>query len=367
MGKTSKILVLVPSPKSTGGIAHYQSKLKQYLGSNVVYFTRGVRNQQSRVSRMLFPFVHLFDVISFFFLMLFGNYSLVHFNTSFGKTGLIRDALFIRIVQLFRKKYLVFFRGIDNNVIEWIEKKGLKHFQKTFLKAHQIWVLSKLMKETLNKWGYKSDVIVETTIVDDGLLRNYDFEHSILKFSNVYPFVIIFLSRIEKGKGIYEAIEAFRIINKKYSNTIFRIYGSGNETQRVLNYIGGSINQTIFFKGYVEGEEKIQAFSGAHVYLFPSYAEGLPNSLLEALAFGLPIISSSVGGIPDFFKQPQMGYITSDINPIVLANLMENLIQNPAQCIETSRFNFNFAKQHFYSKTVAKRVMNHYKNILDAN
>lgn len=363
--QSKKILVLVPSPKSAGGVAHYHEKLRPHFGSNVHYFIRGVRNQQSKLSRALFPITHTFDITYFFVLMLFGNYSLIHFNTSFGKTGIIRDALFIRIVQLFNKRYVVFFRGIDFNVISWIEAKRWKLFKRTFLKANQIWVLSNLMKSKVKDWGYSREVVLETTMVDSELLKDFDFEKSIWKFQSPNPFEIIFLSRVERGKGIYEAIDAFRILNQKNPNTVFKIYGDGSETQKVLDYIGDNLGKIIFFEGFVEGAGKVQAFSSAHLYLFPSYAEGLPNSLLEAIAFGLPSVTSNVGGIPDFFENSKMGYITNDIRPEVLSDLMEQIITDANKCEDISRYNYNYAKNNFYAEIVANRIKNHYKIILD--
>jgi len=363
--RNDKTLVLVPSPKSTGGVAHYHQKLRPYFGSNVHYFIRGVRNQQSKLSRVLFPITHSYDIIYFTALMLFGNYSLVHFNTSFGKTGIVRDALFIRIVQLFKKRYIVFFRGIDFNVISWIEAKRWILFKKTFLKANQIWVLSKLMKSKVKDWGYRNEVVVETTMVDTELLKDFDFEKSIQKFQQANLFEIVFLSRVERGKGIFEAIDAFRILNRKYSNTVLKIYGNGSEKQNMLDYIGENLGKTIYFEGFVEGAGKVKAFSSAHIYLFPSYAEGLPNSLLEAIAFGIPSITSNVGGIPDFFENSKMGYMTSDIRPETLSDLMELLINNSNKCEEISRYNYNYARNNFYAEIVANRIKKHYKNILN--
>ncbi|HCX99206.1 MAG TPA: hypothetical protein DG754_03620 [Bacteroidales bacterium] len=364
--QNNKILVLVPSPNSAGGVAHYHQKLRPHFGSHVKYFNRGVRNQQSWISRAMFPITQTTDIVCFFALMLFGNYSLIHFNTSFGKTGIIRDAFFIRIVQLFKRRYIVFFRGIDFTVIDWIEAKRWNLFKSTFLKANQIWVLSNLMKKKVQDWKYRDDVIIETTMVDSTLLKDFDFESIVQKFQKSKPFEIIFLSRVERGKGIYEAIDAFRILNKKFRNTVFRIYGDGSEKRKVLEYVGKDLNNTIFIEGFVYGAGKVQAFSSAHLYLFPSYAEGLPNSLLEAIAFGLPVVTSNVGGIPDFFKQPQMGCITSDITPKVLSNLMEQIITDTNKCAEISSYNYSYAKNNFYAERVAERVKSHYKNIINA-
>ena len=237
MSFQTKILVLVPSPKSMGGVAQYHQYLRSYLDPNVKYFIRGVRRQHSSFSRAIFPLVYAVDLLRFLLLMVFGNYSLVQFNTSFGKTGIIRDILFIRIVQFYKKQYVVFFHGIDQEVVKWVENKIWQFFKKTFLKANAIWVLSNMMKGRIKEWGYVHNIIVETTTVDAALLNGFHYEENIYKYKNYKSFEILFLSRIEKMKGIYEAIDAFRLINKKYPSRLLEFYGDGLNVQKVLDYI----------------------------------------------------------------------------------------------------------------------------------
>ncbi len=68
------------------------------------------------------------------------------------------------------------------------------------------------------------------------------------------------------------------------------------------------------FLGHVSGAAKTQAFRAADIYLFTSLAEGMPNSVLEAMAFGLPIVTRPVGGIRDFFEDGRMGYATDSLD-----------------------------------------------------
>jgi glycosyltransferase involved in cell wall biosynthesis len=365
MHRRNRILVLVPSSKTHGGIGHYFKTIKPFLLSDVTFFIRGVRNQQSLAGKLVFPIIQVYDTGRFFFYLLFGRYSLVQINTSFGITGIIRDAIFILITRLFNKKHLVFFRGIDDVVIKQVEKKYWWIFRNTFLNANRILVLSNKMKEIVLDWGYAGKVIIETTIVDSNLLKDFNIEQQFRKYETGNYFEILFLSRLEKGKGIYEAIDAFRILNIRQPRTILRICGDGKETTKVLNYAGENLNRNIFFEGFVTGARKSQIFSMAHIFLFPSYAEGMPNALLEAIAFGLPVITSDVGGISDFFIQPQMGYITRSIQPDVLAGLLERLIEYPEKCQNISRFNYEFAKIRYYSEIVAGRFDSCYSELLN--
>ncbi|QQS49731.1 MAG: glycosyltransferase [Bacteroidota bacterium] len=363
--RKKKILILVPSPRSPGGVGHYYQTIKPYYTINIRYFVRGVRNQQSLLSRMLYPLVQLFDYLCFVFQLLFYRYQLIHVNTSFGFTGILRDAGFILLAKHFRKKYLVFFRGIDEAVMLKVEKKLWKLFRNTFLKADMIWVLSHKLEAQLREWGYQGPVEVETTLVDEALLNGFDFESSLAKYNSNHQFEILFMSRLEKTKGIYEAIEAFRILQQTHPWVRMRICGSGSERSKVEQFIGEQLNREIFLEGHVSGTGKIKAFTQAHLFLFPSYFEGMPNAVLEALAFGLPVVTSKVGGIPDIFIDHKMGYLTTDISAPNLARLMAMLIDKPEHCKAISQFNYEYARGRFYAGEVCRRVEQHYKKLLD--
>lgn len=363
--KKDKILILVPSPRSPGGVGHYYQTIKPYYTLGIVYFTRGVRNQQSSLSRLLYPLVQIYDYLRFVFYLLFCRCQLVHVNTSFGITGILRDAGFILLAKLFRKRYLVFFRGIDEAVIAKVEQKLWRLFRFTFLNADMIWVLSQELEAQMREWGYRGPVEVETTLVDEALLQDFDLENSLEKYKANHEFEILFMSRLEKTKGIYEAIDAFRILHQTYPWVRLRICGSGSESNKVAQIIGEQLNHEIFLEGHVSGTEKIKALSRAHLFLFPSYFEGMPNALLEALAFGLPVVTSKVGGIPDIFIDGKMGYLTSDISPANLARFMAMLIDKPEHCKAISQFNYDYARGRFYAGEVCRRVEQHYKKLLN--
>src|SRR3712207_2970921 len=81
--------------------------------------------------------------------------------------------------------------------------------------------------------------------------------------------------------------------------------------------------------GYVRGADKIAALRTADVYLFPTeYGEGLPISILEAMAMQLQVVTRPVGGIADFFVDGEMGFVSDSVDPTVFADLVERLIDD---------------------------------------
>jgi len=84
----------------------------------------------------------------------------------------------------------------------------------------------------------------------------------------------------------------------------------------------------------------------------------MPNSALEAMAFGLPVITTRVGGIPDFFEAGKMGLFLDNRKPEHIAEKIKYLIERPQLMKQMSEYNYHYAMQHFYASKVAKRLEN---------
>ena len=82
----------------------------------------------------------------------------------------------------------------------------------------------------------------------------------------------------------------------------------------------------------------------------------MPGALLEAMSFGLPVITRPVGGIPDFFINEKMGLLTESLNATDYSQYIEYLIDNPQLVLKISHNNYNYAKKHFMASIVAKNM-----------
>ena len=116
-------------------------------------------------------------------------------------------------------------------------------------------------------------------------------------------------------KGILIALRTFELANKEFNNLLLTIAGDGPDLEYAKQYIIDNNIKNVQFIGRVDGDEKINALKSSDIYLFPSYTEGMPISLLEAMLFGNVIITSDVGGIKDFFEQGKMGYMIHGHEP----------------------------------------------------
>jgi glycosyltransferase involved in cell wall biosynthesis len=84
--------------------------------------------------------------------------------------------------------------------------------------------------------------------------------------------------------------------------------------------------------------------------------EGMPTSVLEAMAFGLPVISRPVGGIKDFFQNEKMGYLLESKDPAYYYEAIIKLLENKDLCKEIGLYNYSFAKENFMASIIAKNI-----------
>jgi len=356
-----KVIVTTPDIQGEGGVENYFAVLKDYYSMPVEYLTIGRRDKSSEGH--VISFCHLVsDNFDFRKKMRDDSIALVHLNPSFRQKAIIRDGLLLHIAKRAGKKAVVFFRGWDKEFEGNLHSWKLRLFRKVYFKADAMIVLAEEFKAPLREWGYTGQIYVETTTFDDDLIRDIIVDSDSL--TRNYGTNILYLARIEKAKGIYEAIDAYQILKTNRRQLCLTVAGDGGELDMAKDYVRANHIQDVRFMGYVRGEGKRSLYSQADVYLFPTYhGEGMPNSVLEAMAFGLPIVTRPVGGIVDFFKNGKMGFITQSKDPKVFADLIEKLILDTSLRRRIGQFNHQYAKEHFLASKVAKRIENIYRNI----
>lgn len=368
--KNSKVLILVPAVTARGGITNYYHVLKNEFPENVEYFERGARTWPIRKG-MLGEILRAYrDYLSFKNRLSRNDIVLVQTTTSLGLNSIIRDGLFLRYANKKNLKTIAFFRGWDEKAERDTEQKYLWLFKHLFFRADCILVLSERVKTTLTKWGYKKDIYVETTLVDKKLLSDIDESFIIDKFNKLAiskNINILFLSRVERRKGIYELLQAYtRLLNEKDNQYTFHltICGDGSELENIKRVIDREKIANVNVSGFVEGQSKKDAFTNAHIFVFPSYGEGMPNAVLEAMGFGLPVITTPVGGVVDIFTPHNNGDFIKINSADDIYHKINFLIGNQAKLLDMALNNYKLASNLFRSDRVMQRMETIFSKIL---
>lgn len=363
----NKIIISVTGPDTLGGISGYFYTIKKYFKYNVKYVIRGPRNSLKKYNKLSEISRIVLDILTFTFAIAQPSVKIVHLNTSLGKRGVPRDLVFIYLAKLMNKTTIVFFHGWNPGIEREINEGRFELFKKYISKIDFAISLSNHSKNKLREWGFRNEIYLETTIVDDAELIGWeenDLKKRINNINSTKKIEFLFLARMIKEKGIYEAIDTFKILSKKYPNIYFNIAGDGPELENVKQYIEKEDITNVKFYGYATGKDKIDLLKKSHILLFPSYNEGMPIAVLEAMAFGLIIVTRPVGGLIDFFTD-EMGIMVDTLDPKVFVENIDKLLEKDLLNISTN--NYRYAKEHFYASVAVKRIENIYNHILNEN
>jgi len=285
-------------------------------------------------------------------------------NPSLGSRSFFRDALLSKQLVSKNIPFIVFFHGWDLMFEKKVESQYISFFLKTFGKAKKIFVLSKDFKDKILSWGYEGEIFVETTNVDVSLISDFSIENKMKNIEVTKKIKILFLSRLLREKGVFETVDAFLKLSKKFDNIELTIAGDGKDLLELKETVKDSKN--IIVTGYVEGQEKIDLFNENHIYCFPTfYGEGLPISILEAMTFGMPVITTNMGGLKEFFQDEKMGYLVEIKNIDAIVDRFELLLADRAKIVKIGQYNYKFAVDNLLSTVVSKRLIAHVKSAIN--
>ncbi len=344
----------IKSRAHKGGVNNHWWGLHPYWREDVRYNTYGKRFFNAPGSAKIWI---AYDVLKFIFVLLIWRPEVVVVNPSIMKNALNREFIYVKIAIFFRCKTIVFIHGFNlDNYAKLNKQKLIRRFNK----ATGIIVLAEHFKNLLQADGVIVPIEVLTTKVDDRLIETFDINRRDGDIKN-----ILILGRVEKTKGIYEAIETYKLLKKIYPYLRLTIVGSGAELNNVKEEIEKNDIKDVTVTGALSGDALIEEFKSADCFLFPSYSEGMPTSVLEAMAFGLPIFTRNVGGLSDFFDDENMGFITDSFDPNDFATAISRYIQDRELTKKVSLYNHQYAKEHFMASKVATQTENAIKRIVE--
>lgn len=130
---------------------------------------------------------------------------------------------------------------------------------------------------------------------------------------------ILFLGRLEKEKGFNDLLLAVASIRTKIPEVKLICGGTGDERQ-VKEWIeAAGVGDLVELRGWISGMDKLECLANADLLALPSYVENLPMVIIEAMAAGLPVVASTVGGIPDVIENGKDGLLvqSGDVNALV--------------------------------------------------
>ena len=181
-------------------------------------------------------------------------------------------------------------------------------------------------------------------------------------------FVFSYVGRIVQEKGIDELVAAAGMVSESGLPAKFLIIGANaigdrdSFSQRIIERIQScNIADSFHFTGFTNDVPRYLA--AADAFVFPSYREGLPRSIIEAMHLGLPIISTDIRGPREEVEEGETGYLVPAKDAGALAGAMQRLLTNPSHAREMGTAGRKRAIAQFCEYQVVDRVLDVYRAI----
>jgi glycosyltransferase involved in cell wall biosynthesis len=306
-----RVLVVAPSPTARGGIAsviarHQSTAAWAQFGCRVLTTVRGNTALGKGLAALwayaLAPFV-------------LTRADIVHFHVAAGISA-VRKCPILWMAALLRRKIILHFHCAGAASLFESTPAAIQHFLRSHVDL--VVVLSPYWKmEFERRWpGVRTAVLpnpvawVETTAGD----REPD---------------ILFVGALTKRKGYHLLLEAMAEVVRQFPSTRLWMAGEGEigNAKDLARSLG--IERSVRFLGWVTGERLEDLYAQPKILCLPSFAEGVPMAVLEAMMHGVAVITTPVGGIPDVLVDGENGILVPTGDPAAIAAALLRLLRDP--------------------------------------
>lgn len=239
----------------------------------------------------------------------------------------LRDWVFMITARIFRAKVICHYHGsLHTNFPSCETSRGRLIGRALMRAAHRVIVLGPTYQREMAAAWRREDIEWVANVADTDLFSVAEREPS--PWLTADQLGVLFVGRLSEPKGIWDLLDAMPLVISRVPRVRFMLVGVAEDLAKEVKLRDEvkkrNLSQNVVFLGSLEGNEKARAYVSASLIVVPSWTEGFPLVIPEAMAAGLPIIATAVGAIPDFVADGQDGFLVPPRNPTVLA---ERIIQ----------------------------------------
>ena len=350
--------------------------LKYFVGNQFVFFkgkgydftvactdSKDLRKYSSQMGFKVFPIqvvrsINPFqDIISIYKLYSFIKSEkfdiVIAHSPKGGLIGMIAAFLARTPKRIFFRHGLVFetSKGLKRQMLIWVERI-------TAFFSHKVVNVSNSVKNEsiIYKLNSEDKNIILLNGSCNGIdIHRYSLKNIAQRDNQNNKFILGFVGRLCKDKGIVELIEAWKIVEKNNTNVELLLVGPFDERDLLsLNVVRMiETSRSIVHIGHVE--DTSEYYNQMDVFILPSYREGFPTVVLEASATAIPVITTRTTGCIDSIVENQTGIFTK-IDPIDIARSIQFYIDNPKIRIEHGQNGRIFVKNNFAEKVIYNEI-----------
>jgi glycosyltransferase involved in cell wall biosynthesis len=179
---------------------------------------------------------------------------------------------------------------------------------------------------------------------------------------------ILFMGNLGRHKGVYDILQAVPLVLDKHPDVRFVFAGEedkkGERVKIEQRYHEMGLEKNVHFLGLVTGQTKLALFRQAMLFVLPSYIENLPYALLEAMAMGLPLVTTPVGAIPEIVENGRNGFLIQPGDYVALADRIVKLLDNPELREKMSKENTKIIQNRFLPDAAMRKITDIYRKLI---
>ena len=343
MSRFNQVLYVAPSFENRkGGIA---SVLSSYSKSIEAFnFQSTAPASTTWINFLVLPFM----ILKFFFVLLLNpKFKIIHIHGASRGSFYRKYWIFLIAKKLFRKRVIYHIHG------------GEYHL---FYKE-----VSNFMRRRISGMINGSDALIVLSVEWENYYSktfnndNIHIVNNIVEFPKRIPvekngrLTLVFLGTIIERKGIFNLLEAIGLLSEEEKSRIQLVVG-GNGDIKGLNKAIDRLNlgEVVEFVGWIKGDEKIELLNKADLMILPSLAEGLPISLLEGMSYGLALVATDVGGIPQILKPNWNGQLIKPGEVQAIKKAIQLYLEEPDKIKQHGDNSLELAKDFMPDRVMSK-------------
>ncbi|MBQ0115734.1 MAG: glycosyltransferase family 4 protein [Bacteroidales bacterium] len=311
-----KILNIGPEYKvPRGGIAQVLHNYDKYIYSDMLAV---VNSCDGSLPKKIFCLVAALFKCMFLFVSN-KNIKIVHIHTASYKS-FRRSSWFASIAHLFNKRV---FMHIHGGAFVDYREHNRKFVDKKLLSYDTILVLDNKWKVYFEKEISHNRVVVMENVIDPPQKLHIPVSTDDQRMH------LLFLGLICDKKGIFDLVDALIPVKDELNGKIMLHIAGNGETERLKQVLADNhLENIVTFEGWVSGEKKLQLMNSCDVYILPSYIEGMSISILEAMSYGMAIISTRVGGTPSIVHEGANGILFEPADKSAMIQAIRHFVDN---------------------------------------
>lgn len=288
-------------------------------------------------------------------------YDVIH--CQFGPLG--TTACLLRLSGVLKGKVVTSFRGYDMGILQ----RSTEPYKLLFADGDLFLPVSETFKQQLIDAGCeRKRIAIHQTGID---LEQFAFAPR--NHSPGETIRIVSVARLVEKKGIEYGIRAVAKLAERFPDIEYRIIGEGplrGRLETVIHELG--MRENVQLHGPMSRTEVCRWLERSHIMLAPSLTaangdrEGIPNSLKEAMAMGLPVLSTKHSGIPELVRDGVSGYLVPEGNLEALIEKLAHLIDHPERWPEMGRLGRRAVAQDFDAAVLSDRLLQAYEQLVAA-